>query len=381
MELKSERIKAVDILRGATIGFMLLSENTGNPERIYPQLLHAKWNGVTLADFAFPLFILLLGIVVPVSINSGLNKGKSYLSIIVKVFIRSFVLFFIGLLLNGFPIYDLSIIRIPGVLQRLAVVYIFTSLIYLLLKKLKVKDTYKASIIFGLSLVILLIYYLMFKYLTVPGYGKGIFEPKGNIVQYFDIKYLKGHLYTPTWDPEGILSTIPALSTGLLGALIGIILNINLKKDWFKPMLLSTIGGICLLLAFFSNKYFPFNKNLWSSSFVLLTGGTGIMLTAILYVLADILKFDRVFKPLMILGGSPIFVYTVSELIRKTLWRIPIIDKKTGQSLLLNRWITANFITPWCGPVLDSIYFAIIYVLLWIYVMYKLYKNQIHIKI
>lgn len=359
--------------------FMLMVNNPGNPETIPTQLEHAAWNGVTVADLVFPFFIFIMGVVVPVSIDSRLAKGTGKTAIIVHIFIRSIEIFLLGLVLNGFPFYDLTAIRIPGVLQRIAVVYLLSALFYLLCKLIFKKEAARIGAQLLTSVLILLLYYLLLKYANVPGYGRGVMEIQGNLVQFIDLKLLPGHLYKPDWDPEGILSTLPALSSGIIGILAGMVL---LKKNKWTIKMASFIGsGVLLLLAAeMFNTVFPYNKNLWSSSYVLLTSGLGILLLAFFYLLTDRMKSGKILKPFKALGASAIFVYFASELIRRTLWLIPVQDSLSGDTMAFKIWLTAKVISPWAQG-WDSLYFSIFYVLVWLAIMGFLYQRKIYIRL
>jgi predicted acyltransferase len=374
------RLQCIDIFRGITIAFMLVVNNPGNPVSIHPQLKHAPWHGVTLADLVFPFFIFIMGAVIPLSIRGRLEKGTKLRSILFRVISRSSLLFILGLVLNGFPMFDLSRIRIPGVLQRIAVVYLFSSLCYLLFRRMLKKDVWQISAHILTSFFILILYYLLLKYIHVPGFGRGILELQGNLVQSIDLKFLQGHLYKSNWDPEGILSTLPAVASGLTGVIAGMILIIPDRKDLVRLGMLIGGGLLLLFLATLTNGIFPYNKNLWSSSYVLLTSSLGILLLGILFLISDILKTGQILLPFKVLGASAIFVYFASELIRKSLWLIPVKDSLTGSTLTLKMWILSRFISPWAHG-LDSVYFSVIYVLFWIGIMAFLYSKKIYIRL
>ena len=360
------RLTCIDAFRGMAVALMLLGDNPGNSDRIYPQLRHAQWNGITVADLAFPFFIIIMGMVVPYALNRRIAKGVSPLNIFAHILIRSVEIFVLGLFLNGFPLYDFSSIRILGVLQRIAITYLIVSIVTLIILYTVKNKVIQASIQLGLAFIIIIVYYLLMKYVTVPGFGKGILEQNGNLVQYIDLQWLKGHLYKPNWDPEGILSTVPTIASGLFGAVTGQILIYTTNKKIYKFLSVFTFGIITLALAYFTNIWIPFNKNLWSSSFVLLTAGVCFLLVSVLYLLMDIVKYDTPFKPFVALGSSAIFVYLVSEIVRRTLWLIPIVDSITKKPLTLKLWLTNHYITPWAGNILDSAYFSIVYIILWI---------------
>lgn len=373
------RFECIDIFRGLTIAVMLMVSNPGNPATIPPQLKHASWNGVTIADLVFPFFIFIMGVVVPISINNRLEKGTSRATIIVHIFSRSSLIFFLGLVLNGFPFFDLTIIRIPGVLQRIAVVYLVSALIYLLLRSIFKKEVFQISAQLLTSVLLLILYYILLKYIPVPGYGRGVMELQGNLVQYIDLKFLQGHLFQPDWDPEGILSTIPALSSGIIGVIAGMIL-LRPNSRLIKMTILVSSGVLLLFSAELVNSFFPYNKNLWSSSFVLLTSGLGTLLLAFFYLITDILKSGRLFIPFKVIGASAIFVYFTSALIGRSLWLIPVHDSISGETMTFSIWLSERLISPWAHE-LDSLYFSVSYVIVWMAIMGFLYHRKIHIRL
>ncbi|SPF55915.1 putative membrane protein [Candidatus Desulfosporosinus infrequens] len=364
---QTNRIECIDAFRGIAIALMLIADNPGNPLRVYPQLRHAVWDGWTVADLGFPFFIIIMGMVIPNSIDKRINRGDNKLKILKHIIIRSIMLFFIGLFLNGFPLFDLSQIRIPGVLQRIAITYLFAGTIDLIIKLYTKKKYFHILIEIGLAFFLILIYFVLIKFLQIPGYK--------NLVQYVDLFLFKGHLYTPDWDPEGLMSTIPAIASALAGAIIGHVFQ--LKSTFVRKFQIIFLGGIVgIFLAVIADRWFPFNKNLWSSSFVLLTAGIAYILISIIYFFVDIINYKKVFKPLSILGSNPLFVYVVSEIIRKSLWLIPIYDVATGKFMDLDLWITSRFFTPWAGNILDSIYFSIFYTVVWIILLKEFIYRQ-----
>lgn len=233
----------------------------------------------------------------------------------------------------------------------------------------------------ALAFAIIIGYYLLLKHVNVPEFGKGILEPNGNLAQYIDMKFLKGHMYTPTWEPEGILGTLPALASALFGVVAGQILIYKTEKNMLKFFTLSTLGIILLILANKASIMIPFNKNLWSSSFVLLTAGIAFSVVAVLYLTMDIIKYESLFKPFVALGSSSIVVYVVSMLMRKTLWAIPVVDKVTQDQVNLDVWITTHYIMPWSGGTLDSAYFGISYVVVWMIIMSYFYRKNTIIRL
>lgn len=362
------RLKCIDVFRGITVAFMLISGNPGNPLRVYPQLRHAEWDGFTGADLGFPFFMLIMGMVIPHAIDKRIKEGKSKLSIFNHILVRSIVLFSIGILLNGFPVFDLSTIRIPGVLQRIAIAYLFTGIIELIVKSYIKKNYIQLAVKSGFALSIIFIYSMLLISYSLPDYK--------NLVQDIDLYFLKGHLYSPDWDPEGILTTFSSIATAIFGAIAGHILFDRDNNVTKKFLIIFVFGVVAIVVASITQKYFPYNKNLWSSSYVLITAGIAYVTIAMLFLVIDVAGFKTIFKPLMILGSNPIFVYIGFQIVCKTLWVIPIVNSITGDSTSLNVWITTRFINPWAGDQLDSFYFSLFYTFLWIKMLSGSYKKK-----
>lgn len=366
-----KRIKCIDALRGIIIALMLIAENPGSSS-VYPELRHAAWNGLTVTDLVFALFIFISGVMIPHSIQRRKEKGESNLRIALHVVYRSAGIFLIGLFLNGFPNFDFTSIRILGVLQRIGITYLAAGFIVLF------------SGLWGQaigSLVLLTVYCILLKSVYVPGFGRGILAQNGNAVQYIDMLFLKSHMYTKAWDPEGILSTIPAISSALFGTLAGKCLFLKDEKRLKKLGCLIVYGTVSIVTGIFVSRWFPVNKNLWSASYVLITAGIGEITIGILYGLIDIIGYSGLIKPFMILGSNAIFVYVCSELVSKTLWKEKISDALTGGPISLNYWICSHWFTDWAGKANDSLYFSITYLIVWMVITYKLYRRKIFFKV
>lgn len=366
------RIRSIDVLRGIAVAIMIIGDNPGNSNRIYIQLKHPLWNGLTVADFAFPLFILTMCMTIPIVMEKKLALNQT-MAITFNVIKKSFILILLGLFLNGFPLFNFTTIRIPGVLQRLGVVYLIVSLFYLVIRSILKKKVIIISFMVITGFLIVIWYYFLLEPFS--------FGMKSNLVNMIDVRYLSGHIYTKTFDPEGILSTIGAVATGIFGCSLGYIITLNTKYDYFKLLCISLLGGMCILFAYQFNKIFPFNKQLWSSSFILVVAGYAALGLSVIYLICDIFKKDKIFIPFIALGSSPIFVYMITELISKSMWKIKVIDDIGKVSLTLPIWITTKCITPWAGARLDSLYFSIVYLILWMFITTRLYSDNKFIKI
>lgn len=260
---KTHRVWSVDVFRGLTVSLMILVNNPGSWQAIYAPLRHAKWDGLTLADLVFPFFLWVMGVSHALS-TSG--KGGSG----IRIVRRSLILFSIGLLFNFIPDFDISSVRIPGVLQRIAVCYLLSSLLS--------RRGVSAEII---GVVACLGSYagLMLAY-PVPDVGPGHLEVEQNAARSIDARILAGHMWsvTKTWDPEGIVSTLPAVATTLLGSMAGRWIRAQ-GIELRYAVVLPAAGVVGITAGALVSLAFPVNKNLWSPSYVFVTvGGACILL-------------------------------------------------------------------------------------------------------
>ncbi|MGE5422045.1 MAG: acyltransferase family protein [Ignavibacteriales bacterium] len=274
------------------------------------QLSHSKWNGFTFYDLIFPLFIYMTGISVVLSLKkrSGQVDQGSMMKHILK---RTAIMFLIGIIYNYSPTVMPSIgaTRIMGVLQRIALCYLFVSLMVLY-----TRPRSQAAAVVG----ILVFYWAIMRFVPVPGYGAGVWTEQGNLAGYIDNLLLPGRLYHGTWDPEGLLSTIPAFATCLLGVLSGHWLRVT---EWYRGRLNSNdhalylfLGGSMLVIfGILADAFFPINKNLWTSSYVLLTGGLSAMLLAAFYWIVDIRGHQAPAFPFILIGMNSIFIYLAAR--------------------------------------------------------------------
>jgi len=366
----SGRLLSLDVFRGITIAGMILVNNPGSWDYVYPALRHAEWNGWTPTDLIFPFFLFIVGVAITYSFANRLAKGISRKKLFLQVIRRTLILFALGLFLNGFPYYNLATIRIMGVLQRIALAYFFSSVIYLAFKT-------RAQVV--ITVLLLLVYWALMKLVPVPGYGVGILAKEGNLAQYIDNLILKGHMWTPTWDPEGFLSTIPAIATTLLGVFTGQFLRSD-REPLQKTSTLFLLGNVGLVLGVIWDIWFPINKNLWTSSYVIFTGGMALLFLATCYYLIDVKKSTWWTKPFVIYGTNAITVYVLSGILARILILVRI-PQPDGTNVLLKTFIYQNYFASWAGPMNGSLFFALAYIILWLGIMTIFYKKGIFIKI
>ena len=210
----SGRLLSLDFFRGSTILAMILVNNPGSWSHVYPPLLHAKWHGWTFTDLIFPFFLFIIGVAIVYAFSKRISSGAPKIDLYKKIIRRTLIIFALGLFLSGFPYFDFSTIRIMGVLQRIAICYLVASIIYL-------HTDWKGQL--GWAIGLMLAYWAMMEWIPVPGVGPGSYEKGANFAAYIDSMFLEGHMWSvsKTWDPEGIISTIPAISTTLFGVLTG----------------------------------------------------------------------------------------------------------------------------------------------------------------
>lgn len=308
-----DRIVSLDVLRGVTIAAMILVNNPGSTAAYWP-LKHARWSGWTPTDLIFPFFIFIVGVSLVFSFASRLKRGDSRRALVLHALRRSAIIFAIGLFLNGLPDFHLAAWRIPGVLQRIAVSYLAAALITLYSRT-------HARIVW--VVVLLAGYWLLMRFVSVPGYGiptrdVALLHPDANLAAYLDRRLMSGHLWEGTRDPEGVLSTLPAIATALCGVLTGEWLRSNRNRSQKAAgMLLVGVAGIIAGEAW--GVWFPINKNLWTSSYVLFTAGCALLCLAICYWVIDV-KLHRGWwsRPFLIFGSNAIAAYVVSEVLGGT---------------------------------------------------------------
>ena len=295
-------------MRGLTVGLMILVNNPGGA-LYYDFLQHASWNGLTFADIVFPFFIFVLGVTIPYSFSKRIDEGASKKKLFLKVVKRTLILFALGLFINWFSTFDLATIRVMGVLQRIALCYFFSSLIFLFLKP-------KWRVL--LTVAIPIMYWLLMVLVPVPGYGAGVLTEEGNLAFYTDRILLGNHLYWGTGDPEGLLSTLPAIATSLMGVLAGAYLKSE-RKNRAKALNLFISGLLALGVGLVWNFWFPINKNLWTSSYVAVTGGIALVLLATCFYLFDVKEHFGWGKAFCIMGRNALFLYVLSEILNLAL--------------------------------------------------------------
>ncbi|MDJ0766991.1 MAG: DUF5009 domain-containing protein [Myxococcota bacterium] len=368
--LPSGRLVSLDFFRGITIAGMILVNNPGSWSHVYSPLRHAEWHGWTPTDLIFPFFLFIVGVAMAFSLIPRIEKGDDKSRLFYKILKRSLIIIGVGLFLNAFPRFDLLDMRYPGVLQRIGIVYFFASVIAMK------TDARGQAVIAGL---LLLVYWGLMTLIPVPGYGIASLTPEGNLGAFIDRAVFGTHTWQDGWDPEGLLSTIPAVATTLAGLLTGHFLRLGKdRKEIAGWMFVVGWGGIILGLAW--NIVFPINKNLWTSSYVVFTAGAALQFLGVSYWLIDIKGWRGWAFPGIVFGMNAIAVYVLSGIVVDTLYLIQV-QSGGGETVSLYSWIYQNLFASWAGPLNGSLAFALSYIGVLFGAMYLLYRRRIFIKV
>lgn len=373
------RLLSLDFFRGATVAAMILVNNPGDWGNIYAPLAHAEWNGCTPTDLIFPFFLFIVGVSIAYAMGSKKTDSARHGNTILKALKRASILFGLGLFLSLYPavfsnpIEAFQHVRIPGVLQRIAVVFFISTIIFL-------KNSEKN--IFKILIGLLAVYWALMTFVPVPGVGYANLEKETNLGAWLDRSILgEAHLWkaAKTWDPEGILSTIPAIATGLFGVMVGIYLK---RKDVEPPTKIAWLfctGLTATILGLAWDLQFPINKSLWTSSFVLYTAGVATLILSFCYWIIDIQKYNRFTKPFVVYGVNAITVFFLSGLIPRTLDMFSV-KTADGSEIGLQAWLYTGFTTCF-SPINASLAWAITFVLFWLVILWVMYHKKIIIKV
>lgn len=365
----SGRLVSLDAFRGLTIAGMILVNTPGSWAHVYAPLRHAEWHGWTPTDLIFPYFLFIVGVAIPFSFSRRLAEGARRTDLFRHVVRRSLILVAVGFFLRLFPDFEVAGMRWPGVLQRIGVVYLAAAGLYL---------AFRPAGRWAATWILLLGYWAAMALVPVPGYGVGDLSPEGNLAAWLDRLLMDGHLWQGTWDPEGFLSTLPAVATTLLGIFTGEWLRSGRGgREVTRGLLLA--GAVLVPAGMAWGILFPINKNLWTSSYVLVTAGTALLLFGAMYWAIDVKRWRGWWhKPMVVYGMNAIAVYALSTLVTKLMIRIRV-GGADGTSLYA--WIYRNVFASWAGDLNGSLAFAVSYVALWLGLMWVLYSRRIFIKI
>lgn len=380
-----KRLVSLDMLRGITIAFMIMVNNNGGPHA-WAQMHHAAWNGFTATDLVFPTFLFVVGVSIVFATQARLTRGQSPRQLAGHTVRRACILFAFGIVVNSYPLFHLEHMRFYGVLQRIAVCYLIVELFYLWDRRVSTKI---------LVLVIALLgYWVLVRWVPVPGAGVPgrdvpFLDKDQNIVAWLDRQLMPGHLYED-WplhnarDPEGLLSDIPAIGTTLLGLLAGLWLRTQ-KSTRQKMLGLAAGAAASLALGYFWSIWFPLNKKMWTSSYVLVAAGWSLALLALMYWIAEERGWSRagvgkaLAWPWLVFGSNAIAAYMVSELLPGTLdlFHFRVNGHPMTPLHLMETHLAALIPDPgWAAFAYSVAYTAICFLPIWV-----LYRKKIFLKV
>ncbi len=362
-----QRLYSLDALRGFDMFWIMgaedivnsLADATGSPfwKAFSVQLTHPAWNGFHLYDLIFPLFLFMAGVATPFSVGRELEKGNGKGKVLQRVVKRGLLLVLLGIFHNnGLHIKPISEIRFASVLGRIGLAYMIANIIFIYTKR-------NAQIIWFWALIVG--YWLLLKFTSAPGFPAGDLTMEGNFASYIDRSILPGKLYLGIHDPEGLMSTIPAISTGILGILAGSFLKNSPHKGSRKSLWLAITGFTFIALALIWNIPFPINKNLWSSSFVCLVGGISLILLSLFYYIIDVLGYKKWAFFFKVIGMNSILIYLSGHFIN---WEY-----------------ATNGFFQWAGQISPVIYAPFVLAVCYVFVkwafLYFLYRQKLFLKV
>jgi predicted acyltransferase len=432
------RLLSLDVMRGLTIAGMILVNNPGDWGQVYAPLLHADWHGCTPTDWVFPFFLFMVGVAIPLAIGGRKDQNEGLGALYRKILVRSLIIFGLGLYLAAFPkfrfnttggmltihyvlltvatlavftreilnqsqfkvepwpqrrryvswlalaaavgmaligifYYDFSNLRIPGVLQRIALVYLACGFLFL-------KSSPKGQLIVATAL--LFSYWALMTLVPVPGGIAPNLEAETNLGAWFDRTVLStNHLWSAskTWDPEGFLSTLPAIGTGIAGMLTGEWLR-STRSNLEKVSGVLVLGVICLALGLIWNEVFPLNKKIWTSSYVVYMAGVSLLTLGAIMWLVDIKGWQGWIYPFRVMGVNALFAFVLSGILAKLSFMIKV-GGTPEEPLSLSSWIYQSFFVPFFAPKNASLGYALLNVLVVWLACWVLYRRKIFIKV
>ena len=377
----STRLLSLDVFRGMTIAGMLLVNNPGTWGAIYPPLEHAAWNGWTPTDVIFPFFLFIVGVTTHLSLSSRRARGATDRAIVTQIVRRGLIIILLGWLMAGFPYFPLTRIteiRFGGVLPRIGVCYIAGAL-------LTMKTTLKQQVV--ILAVLLYSYWFLQTLVPVPGYHEIgallLNQPDATLSAWLDRTVLGlPHLWvgSKTWDPEGILSTIPAIGTVILGVFTGRWVTRQDVPIEERLNALFVAGAIAMVVGLIWNWSFPINKSLWTSSYVMFTGGMAAVTLSVCIWLVDVRSIRWWTRPFVIYGMNPIIAFVGSGVLARIIYSLVKVSYG-GKVVSLEAAMYEAAFASWLDPRNASLAFAICTVLFWFGVLTVLYRRKIFLKV
>jgi len=369
--VSDRRILSIDVFRGLTVAGMVLVNNPGTWGAVYAPLRHADWHGWTPTDLIFPFFLFIVGVAIPLALGRRLLEGESAASLVARIVRRSLLIFALGLGLHAISNFDAATIRIPGVLQRIAVCYLAAALLFVFTRA---RAQAAAA---GLAL---LGYWALLTLVPVPSFGAGDLGKEGNLAAWIDRALLGPHIWRlgHVYDPEGILSTLPAIATTLFGVLTGHRLKAaRSPRAIVTGLAASGAAGVVIGLAW--GRIFPINKALWTSSYAVFTAGAALLALAVCYWTIEVKGWRWWTGPFVALGVNALAAFFLSTLLAIVLTRVHVMD--AGQSRVLQAVLYEHLFAPWLRPAAASLAWALGNVLLWLAVMGVLYRRGVRLSV
>lgn len=373
-----QRWLCLDVFRGLMVAGMILVDNPGSDDQAYWPIKHAEWNGWTPADFIFPSFLFLVGVSMVFSFSARLRRGESRGHILFHAFLRSLILIAIGLFVNASPIVglDLHSWRFEGVTQRIALCY-FAAAILVLWSSRRGQLIALAACLLG--------YWAMLRFLPVPGFGVPgrdipFMDPDRNLVAWLDRKLFLGHLYDRTRDPEGIISTIPAIATTLIGVLTGYWLRSKRDRSTIA-LRMALFGFLGLVAGEVWNRWFPINKNLWTSSFVLFAGGFSLLFLAFLYWILEIKQWRGPWTmPILVFGMNAIAGFVADSFVYGPGYSFTV-KAENGTAIAWHDVAQARLVALGATPANASLIYSVAAVLFCWTLLWLLWRKKIFLKV
>jgi predicted acyltransferase len=373
---QQERLLSLDVFRGLTIAAMVLVNNPGTWAAVYRPLTHAEWHGWTPTDLVFPFFLFIVGVSIPLALAPRLARGVRARGLAARVVWRAAIIFALGLVLNGVAalrfVGDLDTIRVMGVLQRIALCYLVAALLFL---------GASARLQAALAAVLLIGYWALLTLVPVPGFGPGDLGREGSLAAWLDRLVLGRHIYRggKVYDPEGLLSTLPAIATTLSGVLAGHWLTSTGSPPRRIAGLMGA-GTVALVAGLAWGQWFPINKALWTSSYALFTAGAAALGLAACVLIVDAGGLRRWTTPFVVFGTNALALFFLSTLCALLLISTPVAEAG-GATTTLHAWLYRRLFAPWATPVNASLAWAVAYLLVWLGAMWVLYRRRIFIRV
>jgi len=379
--LPSGRVESLDFFRGlAIMGMIIVNNPGGSGDQAYAPLKHAEWNGWTPTDLIFPFFLFAVGVSMVYSFASRRKRGESRPRLLLHVLRRGAILFAIGLFLNGYPAwpnhYHFATLRLVGVMQRIAICYVIASIIMMWCST-RGRIAAVAACLVG--------YWVLMRFVPVPGYGVPtrdvpLLDPAGNLSGWLDRALYSAHMHHQPFDSEGSLSTIPAIGTTLIGVLTGEWLRSSVSAAR-KAAGMVVFGVIGVVFGEIFNIWFPINKKLWTSSYVLLHCGFALVLLALCYWVLDIKQWHgRWTIPVEVFGVNAIAAYILSEVGGTGLERL-MLHLADGSSMSFQDFVYERWLAPLASPANASLIYSVAFLAACGVILWPLYRKRIYIKI